>query len=154
MEKYLTSSVVPTITSGAPYASGNAIGGLLTFTGLADAGEALILSGVVLDKSGQNAACDLVLFNAAVAAPTDKAAVAISSADLQKAIGVISFATADFASVGTGGVGGKSKGNLNIASTSADNNLYGVLISRGTPTYVSTSDITVVLTAKLPRFPL
>src|SRR5262245_26643536 len=92
-------AATPTVTASSAYASGNADGGLLTFAGLPGAG---VLQTVLLrDKAGQGVSYDLFLFDSAPAAPTDKAALALSAADLAKCIGVVPRSGAALAAAST-----------------------------------------------------
>jgi hypothetical protein len=150
MARQTVASQTPTITASSAYASGNALGGKLTFANLLTGGATRIISAQIVDKIGQKIACDLVLFNQDFTATADKSALAISAADALNAVGVVSFVAGDYASVGTPAVATKS--NINLVahgSTNLDNNLYGQLVTRGTPTYTSTSDITVKLEVEL-----
>jgi hypothetical protein len=67
----LRAAQTPVVTSGAAYASGNAVGGLLTFAGMARiAGQGGVLQTALLrDKAGNNVPYDLFLFDAAPTAP-------------------------------------------------------------------------------------
>src|SRR5919108_1061175 len=87
----LRASATPTVTASSAYASGNAVGALLTFAGMARvAGQGGVLQTVLLrDKAGQNVPYDLLLFDAAPSTPTDKQALALSDVDLAKCIGVV-----------------------------------------------------------------
>ncbi len=139
-------TATPEITASSAYASGNAVGALLTFAGMARAdGQGGVLQTAILrDKAGQNVPYDLFLFDAAPAAPTDKSAVALADADLAKCIGVVSFAGVVLgASAGKGifTAAGLALGYKLDAGTA----LYGILVTRGTPTYGGTSDVTVDL---------
>lgn len=143
----------PVITSGSAYASGNALGSTLTFKGLLDGGFSKLLSAVILDKSNQKAAIDLILFNQLLSSPqTDKTALAISSADLLNLNGRLSFAAAGYTSLSASSNAENTLSNIQLGMTSnQDNNLYGQLVCRGTPTYVSTSDLSVILTVEYAR---
>lgn len=148
-QKIISVSATPTI-SAALYASGNALGGMLTFTGAANGGQANIIGVTVTDKSGQSSAMDLVLFNQSFTPTADKSAINISSADLVNCIGSVNVPSAHYKSVGTGSVCTVS--NVQLGAVAAtDNNLYGQLVCRGTPTYVSTSDLKVTVTLELSR---
>lgn len=154
MSKVKFVTVTQTVTSGSAYASGNAIGGVMTFAGLADRGFSTIMSLTVVDKSSQNAACDLFLFNQLpTGTVTDKTAVALSTADLLNCVAVVPIATTDYASGGTNGSVAAKVGKANLfigVGGSSDNNVYGVLVSRGTPTFTSTSAIAVSIAAEVP----
>ena len=137
-------NVAPTVTSGSAYASGNAVGGLLSFGPgfLRTAGGGGILqSAVLFDKSGNNVAYDLFLFDSAPTAPTDKAAYAIGT-DLAKAIGSISFA---------GTVNGGTPGLINAdgigkaIKAASGTTIWGVLVTRGAPTFSGTADLSITL---------
>jgi hypothetical protein len=138
------SNVTPTITSGAAYASGNAVGGLLAFgpgfvrvTG----GGGVLQSAVLFDKSGNNVAYDLFLFDSAPAAPNDKTAYALGS-DLAKAIGSVSFS--GMVAAGTPGLI-NADGLGKAIKLGGGTTLYGILVTRGTPTYAGSADVTVTL---------
>lgn len=143
----------PVITAGSAYAAGNALGSTLTFAGLLDGGFSRLISAVLLDKSNQKAAIDLILFNQILANPqTDKSALAISAADLLKLNGRISFAQAGYTSLAASSNAENTLTNIQLGMNAAqDNHLYGQLVCRGTPTYVSTSDLSVILTAEYLR---
>lgn len=136
----------PTITASSAYASGNAIGGLLTFAGVS--GKCKILSVNIIDAADQKAAMDLVLFKATFTPTTDKSAISISDADALNFAAGVSIVAGDYIDIGAGAVASKSLGFLAHTNASGTN-LYGQLISRGTPTYGATSDLKVVLTVEL-----
>ena len=144
----LRATQAPTITSGAAYAAGNVVGGLLTFAGLARAaGQGGVLQSALLrDKSGQNASYDLFLFDAAPSTPGDKTAVALSAADLAKCVGVVPFSGTALGATATMGV--ITAAGLGLAyRIGAGTSLYGILVTRGTPTYAGTADVSVDLVA-------
>jgi hypothetical protein len=148
MERLQYAKVTPTITSGSAYATGNAIGGLLTFPGIANRGFSAVYSVTIIDKSGQNPACDLILFSQTFTPTADKSAIAISAADSLNCLGNVKIATGDWSSMGTPGVALKTQ--LFFAAVGdVDNNIYGQLICRGTPTFTSTSDITIKIGAEI-----
>ena len=140
----------PAVTASSAYVAGNAVGGLLTFGNLVRAnGLGGIVQSVVLkDKAAQNVSYDLFLFDAAPTAPTDKTAVALAAADLAKCIGVVPLAGAAFGAASTMGV--ITAAGIGLAykiTTVYAASLYGILVTRGTPTYASTSDVSVDLVA-------
>ena len=142
-------TVIPTITASSAYASGNQIGGLLTIPGVnAGGSEGTRLEKiVVVDKAGQSAAVDVLVFNAAPSVGSDKAAVAISAADLAtKCIGNAKILSADYSSAGTPSVATYTRPSGPLFAKPVQGGaatLYAVLVSRGTPTFTSTSDIIV-----------
>lgn len=128
------------------YATGEAVGGKLTLTGLGNAGA--ITKVVIRDKAAQNVAYELWLFDAdpTTATITNGAAFAVSATDLPKVVAVIPVA--GLVSGGTGG------GVITAASIYVPFNLasgtvgYAALVVRGAPTYASTTDISVTVVAE------
>jgi len=136
----------PAVSSGTAYVAGNVVGGLLTFAGMARAaGQGGVLQSALLrDKSGQNASYDLFLFDAAPTTPGDRTAVALSAADLAKCVGVVSFAGQALGAASTMGV--QTVGGLGLAfKLASGTTLYGILVTRGAPTYAGTADVSVDL---------
>ncbi|MCX6022507.1 MAG: hypothetical protein NTZ05_12400 [Chloroflexi bacterium] len=140
--------LVPTVSASAIYAAGDAVGGLLTFTSIARAsgGSGVIMSVTIADFANQKAELELWLFDQSFTNASDNAAAAYSAADLANIVGVIPIYASDYKSVGTRAIATvRAIGLPFVASGSA--NLYGQLVTRGTPTYGATSDIEVVLRA-------
>ena len=138
------SNVTPAVTSGAAYAAGNAVGGLLSFGPgfLRTAGGGGILqSAVLFDKSGNNVPYDLFLFDQQPAAPTDRTAYTIGT-DLAKAIGSISFA--GMANAGTPGLI-NADGLGKSIKAGGGTTIWGGLVTRGAPTFTGTADLTLML---------
>jgi hypothetical protein len=139
---HATLSASPTVDT-AIYASGDLIGGKLSFTSavLASAGGGEILNCLLADQAKQDAEIDLVLFDADPTGTTftDQAALDIADADLTKIIGIYRFSDyADFADNAIAQVTLASGFKLASGTT-----LFGALVSRGTPTYVAGTDVTV-----------
>lgn len=135
----------PTVSSGSAYAAGDAVGGLLTFANAAlYSGGSGFISAVRIDDLGQQmATLELVLFDQSFTASSDNAAFAPSDADLANAVADLPIYS--WYNFSTNAVGMAS--NLWIPFTcSGGTSLYGQLLTRGTPTYTSTSDIKVRLT--------
>jgi hypothetical protein len=140
-------TVTPTITSASAYASGQWLGGKLSFAGAARAtppGSGMVQSVVITDASKQNASIDLVLFNAdpATTTITDKTTADINSADLGKVIGVVHLS--DWTSGSTSSIGQAQQQAIPFALPSGTT-VYGAMIVRSTPTYGSTSAVGVTL---------
>jgi len=137
-------ALTPTVTAAA-YTAGNVVGGLLTFTNVF--GQSLrgtLTDIVVKSKSVQTTTYKLYLFSQQPSNSTwtDKAAPAINAADIPFILGVYTTGAAD------SGLGTETTNQLNnIASTIRSNsqNLYGVLVCVATPTYASTSDVSVAV---------
>ena len=140
----VTTSASPTVTAASAYASGNCVGGLLTFANAARVSSGLINKVVITSKSAQTAQMDLILFDANPTGTTvtDKAAVAVAVADFAKVIGSVNVL--NWTNTGTTSNGTAPGVTLPFAIPSGTS-LYGILVVRGTPTFTATSDITVTL---------
>lgn len=140
-----TISQTPTITAGA-YSANDAVGGKLTFAGAAIAGAqtGAIRAVVLQDKAKQAIAADLVLFNADFTPTADNAAFAPSTTDLAKIIGVIPLPSANYSSFNANGVQ-TVQCDLPFELAEGSTAIYGQLVTRGTPTYAATSDLTIAL---------
>lgn len=139
-------SVTPTITASS-YTANYVVGGLLTFASAVrlSAGAGVINSVVITDKANQHVQLDLWLFEGDPSSGStlaDHGAFTISSAGLIKSLGFVSVTS--YCQPGTGGCVGLATPDLRVKAASGTS-LYGVLLTRGTPTFASTSDITVRL---------
>lgn len=143
--------VTPVITAGA-YSSLDAVGGKMEFenvlTPYSNAGH--IRQAHITDKGKQNALLYLVLFNQDFTETADNAAFSVSDADLVNIVAVlefsvanyVSFANNSFCALGFLGINTHLPFSLNDGNTS----LFGQLfVKTSTPTYTSTSDLSVSL---------
>lgn len=135
----LSNEIAP---STAIYADLDVVGTLLTFPDVirADRGGGEIIDAVLYDTSSVTAPLELLLFSSApttatITATGDNELLVLADTDLPKVCGSISFST--------GGVQHLFGSNaLHFADTDLpkafytnDRSLYGLLLSRGTPTY-------------------
>lgn len=146
-------TATPTISTSA-YTAGDAVGGLLTFSNVARAsgGTAYIESAVLLDKDKEAAAAyELWLFDRTFTATTDNAAFDPSDADLANLLGVLKFASTD------GTLTSTTATVYTWPQTTAMNpfplvlngtDLFGQLVTRGTPTFTTTADIVVSIVCR------
>ena len=138
-----TISQTPTVTAGA-YVANDAVGGLLTFANAAreTGGGGGIKTVGIIDDAGQDAELELWLFNQTFTAMADNAAWAPSEADLENLVGVIS--TED-SSQGWLDAGTPSAITIDVATRYdlTGTSLFGQLVTRGTPTFAATDDVTV-----------
>jgi len=137
----ITIALTPTITAGA-YSAGDAVGGLLTFVnaGRASAEGSVLTDVLIVDDAGQDAELELWLFNQTFTAISDNAAWAPSEGDLENCIAVISTTDSTWRAAGTPSVINiECTRRIDITGTS----LFGQLVTRGTPTYAATDDLTV-----------
>lgn len=143
----IIAQVQPAIETSA-YASGDLIGEKLTFSDVVKqydrGGGGLVQSSVLVDQAAQEADIDLILFDTDPTGTTftDNSALDVADADMDKIVGVVEFRT--YYAFGDNSVGQ----SLNLAlpfilSTGQD--LYGALVSRGTPTYAAATDLIVRL---------
>ena len=131
----------PTITAGA-YSAGDAVGGLLTFenAALVSGAGGFVTDMQLIDDAGQDAELELWLFDQTFTAMADNAAWAPSEADLENLIALITTDDGAWFAAGTPSVARvECLQRYALAATS----LFGQLVTRGTPTYAATDDITV-----------
>lgn len=148
----ITITVAQTVTASSAYTAGNAVGGLITFANAArvsgasgNAGTSgLVLSAIVNAKSAQTTQMDLVVFNANPSGSTctDKSAISVAAADFDKVLGVAHVV--DWTALGTPSAGQAQNLAMPYALSSATS-LYGCLVTRSTPTFAATTDISVSL---------
>lgn len=135
---------VPVISTTA-YAAGDAVGSTLSFASAVrvSAGSGTVQSVTITDKGAQAANLDLLLFTANLSVgPTDNAAAAVPDADFANCVGKVSLTS--HAALSDNSV--SFIGNIGLGfSLGSGTTLYGILVSRGTPTYASISDLRVRL---------
>lgn len=131
----------PTVTAGA-YAANDAVGGLLTFANAARTagGGGVVKSMLILDDAGQDAALELWLFDVTFTAMVDNAPWAPSEADLRNLICVIPSSDGAWYAAGTPSA---CYVDASARYDAAVTGLFGQLVTRGTPTFVATDDVTV-----------
>lgn len=144
-------STSPTVDTGA-YATGDLIGGKLTFTGALrnTTNAGYITSVLITDLAAQSADLELVLFstNPTGTTFTDQAAFDVADADVTKIVAVIALGSTSRFNFNDNGV--KYLGSLAIPlgvtpANTAGTIIYGALVSRGTPTFAASTDVSVVL---------
>lgn len=146
-------SATPTITAGA-YSAGDVVGGVMEFARLlGDHRRGVLKTVTVIDLGDQKAALTLLLFNAEPAGvAADNAAFALSAADAAKLVGKVNVAADDYETVGGEAVAVLDVADVvegyagaNARDAVSVGTVWGVLVTTGTPTYASTSDLTVRL---------
>ena len=135
----------PTVTAGA-YSANDNVGGLLTFASAARAtgGGGVIKDVIIIDDASQGSTLELWIFSATFTAGSDNAAWTPVEADLENLVAIVSTADGVWYSAGataTVCVIEVAK-RYQVAATS----LFGRLVTRGTPTYAATDDVTVKTT--------
>lgn len=145
--KTKTIKVIPTISTSI-YASNDAIGGRLDFDLLTCNNTGVIQSLIIIDKAKQSSAMELHLFNYPFTINTaDNATYSPDATEVVNyCIGVISISTGDWLTNATTSIATIKSIGLAINGTDGINYIYARLVSKGTPTYTSTSDLTLKLT--------
>ena len=134
-----------TVTASSAYVANNSVGGLIRFRNITGPQQSGIVQNVtVLSQSVQTTGYKLYLFNDIPGSTTvaDKATPSLNAVDLPKLLNVITLVSAD-STIGktinvTNGIG--------VGFITTTQTLYGVLVTTGTPTYTSTTDVSVTLT--------
>ncbi len=139
-------SQVPAVTTSA-YSAGQAMGGLLQWTGLTrGSGKSGILQMVVITcKTVQTTPLDLLFFhtNPSSTTVTDHGTFSLNAADYDKISGVVHIT--DWTSLGTSCIGQSLNLALPFRTDPTVVDLYGVLIARGALTLGSTTDLRVTV---------
>ena len=136
--------VVPTISTSI-YASGDNVGGEIEFTNAVRTSGATgeIRSVVLVDQDAENAPLELWLFDRAISGThTDNSAFDPTDADLDNLVGRIDIDAAHYATVNDNSAAVVS---CAVPIKSNATSIYGYLVVRSTPTYTSTTDLTVTL---------
>ena len=134
--------VTPVVSTSPAYASGDAVGGLMTFSNAARFSGATIVieSVIVVDKSKQAPALVLQLFDRSVTVASDNAAADWSDSDI-----LFGFAPIQLSNWETNASNSICGRVVNMPVKLNGTDLYGQFLTRGTPTFVGTSDIVVWL---------
>lgn len=133
----------PTVTVGA-YAAGDCVGGVLEF---ADAARTAGIGGVVknmtlVDDNGQDAAMELWLFDQTFTSPGDNAAWVATEAELHNLVAILNSVDGSWFATGTPSV---NEVEVSQQYTCVGTSLFGQLVTRGTPTFAATDDISVII---------
>lgn len=140
------SQQTPTINTAA-YTAGDELGTLMTITSAAryTGGGGMVRSITVLDKTqAQRAALDILFFSASITVAGNNNPFLPSDADMLNFVGLVAIATGDYntawAGTPTNSVATKL---VEMPYTVAATSLFALAVTRGTPTYTSTSDIVI-----------
>ena len=147
-------TATPTISTSA-YASGQVMGGLLTFSNAFSLRtcSGILLAAEVTDKSKQDIALELLLFGANPSSTTftDQTALTINATDLANVLGVIYFNPSTgspsnhfiYSNYSVHYVGSLAIPIRGV--TASQRNLYAALIARGAGTWATSSDVSVMV---------
>lgn len=134
-------TVTPTVDT-AIYASGDQLGSLMTLSGaLPGNPQGVIDSLTIVDKSSQKSVLNVLFFSASpTVTSSDNAALNISDSEMaSKCLGYVPVAAADYKDLSASAVATIRNVGLNVSRSGDD--LYAIILSGGTPTYTSTSDL-------------
>lgn len=138
-------SASPTCDTSA-YATGELIGGKLTYTQALRKGTGYIVGVIVTDLSAQASDLEVVIFNANPTGTTftDQAAFDIADADITKVAGSVLFGSSNRFAYADNGVKTSFSPPIPLVSATGDGTFYAALISRGTPTFAASTDVKVI----------
>lgn len=145
LSEVIAPTTQPVVSASSAYTANDAVGGLLTFASAAiDGFNSGIIDGLlIIDDAAQAAELDLVLFSATFTATADNAAWNVAEASMENCIGHITLT--DYAAGSANAVGTKSGVGIPFNLGAGNTTIYGQLVTRGTPTYAATDDLTVKL---------
>lgn len=145
-------TATPTVDTSA-YATGDLIGGKLTFTGALrnSTASGFVVSVAVVDESAQAQDLEVVIFNDNPTGTTftDQAALDIADADVPKIAAVVTLGSSTRFAWADNGL--KYVGSLSLPVVGGyvagvpTTTLYGALVSRGSPTFAASNDVKVTL---------
>lgn len=143
------SAIVPVAVPGATtvaYATGNCIGTLMTFNGLSRGAnlKVLLQEAVLMSKSVQSFACDVIVFNALPTAFVDHAAYSLGAADFDKVACRISIASTDWCASAIACFA-DPQFNPKLVASDGSSDCYVQLVSRGAFTLAATTDLKITL---------
>ena len=134
----------PTVTAGA-YTANDNVGGLLTFANAArvSGGTGVIKQITIVDDASQSADLELWLLDQTFTAGADNAVWTPVEAELHNLVTVIS--TTDGTWFTAGATGTVCVVEVARHYTLTGTSLFGRLVTRGTPTYVATDDVSAIV---------
>lgn len=145
LTRTVTVTLNPIVTASSAYASGNSVGGKLSFNNILGPQQSgVVQSLTITSKSSQTTGYKLYLFasNPGNSTITDKATPTLNAADVPSLVDVIILGNADNTLTATINV----TDGISRAVVAPTSNLYGILVTTGTPTYTLASDIFISLT--------
>lgn len=146
--RLLVPAAQPVVTAGA-YTSGQSIGGKLSFdmSAFKDRPDILLQSLLLVDQAKQQALIDLLIFdsNPSGTTFTDNATLDIADADMIKLAAIIPISSYSAYNDNCAAYASNLAEFFRIDPTAASPTLYAHLVSRGTPTFAATSDVSLRL---------
>lgn len=135
-------SVNPAVVGGATqYTSGDVLGVVTTVANavLDNGGAAVLKSITITDKGAQKKDVDVYFFSEAPTSSigADNAAFALADADIEKCLGRVSIAAADYTQSSNAAEATKRGLELVLAAKAASKSIYVALVTRADPTYTA-----------------
>lgn len=138
-------TVTPTIEAAA-YGDADRLGSIMTLSDAFAAGKGTVeLSSItVLDKAKQKSAIDVLFFSELpTVASADNAALSITDAEMAKYIGRVAIPAAGYEDTADSSDTTVRNIGLVMQAAAGSTSLYAIVQCQGTPTYTSTSDLTL-----------
>lgn len=139
----ITIVVTLTVTAGV-YVANDCVGGELTFANAArvNGGGGALKDVIIIDDAGQDAEMELWLFSASITSPGDNSPWAPPEAELHTLVCIASTSDGAWFAAGT-----PSAARIEVSQRydCAATSLFGQLVTRGTPTFAATDDVSVVI---------
>lgn len=139
-------SATPTISTSA-YTADDQLGDIKTLTAavLTEGGTGVIQSVAITDASKQEVALNILVFSSSpTVTSSDNGTLAISAAELaSKFLGHIAVAAADYTTLNAASVATVKGVSLPVKSTTGSKDLYFICQAVGTPTYTTTTALTL-----------
>jgi len=137
--------ITPTITAGA-YSADDALGNEMELDfGVKTIGtwDAYTLQSVSLvDKGKQDAEIDVLFFDASVTPASDNAAADFTDAQLAaNFLGIVTISGSDYGDLNDNSVATVKNVGLQLRPVDGTGSIYAYAVTRGTPTYTSTTDL-------------
>lgn len=144
-----TITMTPIVSSGVAYATGDNVGALMQFAGAARVtdGHGVVHTVTLTDLGKQDIATDVIIFsqNPTATTFTDNSPMDIADADLPKICGIVKIAASDYSDFNDNSAACIRSAGVTFDLVAGNQTLYACLVTRGAPTYTSTSDITLKL---------
>lgn len=144
-------TITPVVQIAGAYVANEVVGGIQTLAAAmrVAGGRGMLESLMVFDHANQKAALNIFLFDQLpVGTYADHVAFTMGAADGPKCLGVAQVAAADYLTVGSFAYATLGAGSGRVwqalmlkALGAADPNLYAVIQTTGTPTYVAATDL-------------
>ena len=133
----------PTVTIGV-YVAGDCVGGVLEFVNAARVAGigGVVKNLLIVDDAGQDAQMELWLFDQTFTTNGDTVPWAATEAELHTLVAIINSVDGTWFATGTPHV---NVVEVSQQYTCVGTSLFGQLVTRGTPTFAATDDVSVIL---------